>query len=108
MTKYVVVGAGGQLARDLSPRLNGEVMNLERSEFDLTRTESMRDKLADLRPDVVFNCAAYNFVDRAETEPDAAFAVNTWGVWALAKVCRDLDCMLVHFSTDYVFGLETE
>jgi dTDP-4-dehydrorhamnose reductase len=66
----------------------------------------MRQKLNDLRPDVVFNCAAYNFVDRAESEPDAAFAVNAWGVRTLAFICRDLDCVLVHFSTNYVFGLD--
>jgi dTDP-4-dehydrorhamnose reductase len=62
--------------------------------------------LTAIRPDVVINCAAYNFVDRAESEPEAVFAVNTWGVGALASICRDLDCRLVHFSTDYVFGLD--
>src|SRR5262249_38294899 len=47
-----------------------------------------------------------NFVDRAEAEPPAAFAVNAWGVRDLALACRDLDCALAHFSTDYVFGLD--
>ena len=59
-----------------------------------------------VRPDAVINCAAYNFVDRAEDEADAAFAVNVRGVRELAEVCRDLGCVLVHFSTDYVFGLD--
>jgi dTDP-4-dehydrorhamnose reductase len=106
MAKYVVVGAGGQLARDLIPRLEGEVVGLARSEFDLTRPESMRTKLMGLLPEVVFNCAAYNFVDLAESEPDAAFAVNAWGVRHLAEICRDLDCILVHYSTNYVFGID--
>jgi len=106
MATYVVVGAGGQLACDLIPRLDGKVVGLVRPEFDLTRPESMRTKLADHRPEVVFNCAAYNFVDRAESEPEAAFAVNAWGVRHLAEICRDLDCVLVHFSTNYVFGLD--
>jgi dTDP-4-dehydrorhamnose reductase len=64
----------------------------------------LRDALTELRPGVVINCAAYNYVDRAEDEPEAAFAVNAWGVRQLAQICRDLDCTLAHFSTDYVFG----
>jgi dTDP-4-dehydrorhamnose reductase len=108
MARNIVVGAGGQLARDLIPRLHGEIVGLARPEFDLTRPESMRTKLMGLRPEVVFNCAAYNFVDRAESEPDAAFAVNAWGVRHLAEICRDLDCGLVHFSTNYVFGLDAQ
>src|SRR5207302_5199978 len=64
--------------------------------------------LEKLRPDLVINCAAYNFVDRAESEPGAAFEVNAWAVKRLAVACRDLGFTLVHFSTDYVFGLDKE
>ena len=108
MKKHVVVGANGQLGHDLRARLEGQVTGLTRPEFDLTRTEAMRAKLTELRPDIVLNCAAYNFVDRAESEPDAAFAVNAWGARHLAEICRDLDCVLVHFSTNYVFGLDDQ
>jgi dTDP-4-dehydrorhamnose reductase len=104
--KYVVFGSAGQLGRDLCPRLPGEVVPLTRAHVDLTRPETFRAVLTDLRPDVVINCAAYNLVDRAEAEPDAAFAVNAWAVRDLARACRELDCTLVHFSTDYVFGLD--
>lgn len=104
--RYAVIGAAGQLGRDLCPRLRGEVLPLGRDRADLTRPDLVRATLAELRPDVVVNCAAYNFVDRAESEPAAACAVNAWGVRDLAAVCRDLDCTLVHFSTDYVFGLD--
>src|SRR2546428_421822 len=103
--KYVVLGAAGQLGRDLCPRLDGEVVPLTRQQADLTRPDVLRALLTAVRPDAVVNCAAYNFVDRAESEPEQAFAVNAWGVRALAQVCRDLDCCLVHFSSDYVFGL---
>jgi dTDP-4-dehydrorhamnose reductase len=106
--KYAVLGAAGQLGRDLCPRLRGDVVPLGRDRADLTRPDSLRSTLTDLKPDVVVNCAAYNFVDRAENEPDAAFTVNAWGVWSLARICRDMDCVLAHFSTDYVFGLETD
>jgi dTDP-4-dehydrorhamnose reductase len=104
--RYVILGAAGQLGHDLGPRLPGDVIPLTRELADLTYPQTLRTALAELRPDVVVNCAAYNFVDRAEVEPEAAFAVNTWGVRNLAVVCRDLDCKLVHFSTDYVFGLD--
>jgi dTDP-4-dehydrorhamnose reductase len=106
--KYAVIGAAGQLGRDLRPRLTGEVVALARTDADLTKPDLLRTTLAELRPDVVINCAAYNFVDKAEAEPPAAFAVNAWGVRELAVVCGDLDCTLVHFSTDYVFGLDAE
>jgi dTDP-4-dehydrorhamnose reductase len=104
--KYAVIGAAGQLGRDLCPRLAGEVIPLSRAEADLTKPDLLRVSLSSARPDVVINCAAYNFVDKAETEPRAAFDVNAHGVRDLALVCRDLVCCLVHFSTDYVFGLE--
>jgi dTDP-4-dehydrorhamnose reductase len=104
--KYAVLGAAGQLGRDLCPLLKGEVVPLTRAEADLTRPETLRATLTMLRPDTVVNCAAYNFVDRAESEPEAAMAVNGWGTRSLAEVCRDLDCTLLHFSTDYVFGLD--
>jgi dTDP-4-dehydrorhamnose reductase len=104
--RCVVLGAGGQLAADLVPRLPGEVVPLTRAGADLTQPAELRAALAELRPDAVVNCAAYNFVDRAEADPESAFAVNAWGVRHLAEVCRDLGCLLVHFSSDYVFGLD--
>jgi dTDP-4-dehydrorhamnose reductase len=106
--RYAILGATGQLAADVSDRLNGQVLRLTRQEADLTRPDTLQRALADAKPAVVFNCAAYNFVDRAETEPAAAFAVNAFGVRDLAHVCRELDCTLVHFSTDYVFGLNSD
>jgi dTDP-4-dehydrorhamnose reductase len=106
--KYAVLGAAGQLGRDLCPRLPGEVVPVTREHADLTRPEALRSTLTELWPDVVVNCAAYNLVDRAESEPAAAFAVNAWGVRELALACRDLGCVLVHFSTDHVFGLDED
>jgi dTDP-4-dehydrorhamnose reductase len=79
---------------------------LPQEQADLTHTEHIRTLLTELRPDVVVNCGAYNLVDRAESEPDAAFAVNAWGVRHLAQVSQTLGAVLVHFSTDYIFGLD--
>lgn len=104
--RYAILGANGQLGRELIPRLAGEVYPLARAQADLTRAEELYATIAQLRPDVIVNCAAYNFVDRAESEPAAAFAVNAWGVRDLARMCRELDTALVQFSSDYVFGLD--
>lgn len=104
--KYAVLGAAGQLGRDLCPRLDGEVVPLDRTRGDLGQPDELRATLADIRPNIVVNCAAYNFVDKAESEPDAAFAVNAWGVRSLARACCEIDAALLHFSTDYVFGLD--
>ena len=104
--KYAVLGANGQLGRDLCARLSGEGIALSRGQADVTSPEAVRKVLSDLRPEVVINCAAFNYVDRAETEPEAAFATNAHAVRNLAIICRDLDCTLVHCSTDYVFGFD--
>jgi dTDP-4-dehydrorhamnose reductase len=104
--RYAVLGAAGQLGRDLCPRLTGNVIPLTRERADLTRPQTLRAALEEVRPDVVVNCAAYNFVDRAEAESEAAFAANAWGVRELARLCGERDWALVHFSTDYVFGLD--
>ena len=81
---------------------------LTRADADLTRPADLRQALEARRPDVVINCAAYNLVDRAEQEPEAAFAVNAWGVRHLARACAMRDCALMHFSSDFVFGLDAD
>ncbi|AMV27028.1 dTDP-4-dehydrorhamnose reductase [Gemmata sp. SH-PL17] len=108
--KIAVLGAAGQLGRDLCPRLAalGEVVPLSRAEIDLARPGTIAPAVADLRPDVFVNCAAYNLVDKAESEPEVAFAVNAWGVRELAAACGTANAKLVHFSTDYVFGLDAD
>ncbi|MBX9624259.1 MAG: dTDP-4-dehydrorhamnose reductase [Gemmataceae bacterium] len=104
--RIAVLGAAGQLGRDLVPRLAGEVLPLTRADLDLARPETIAPALDRVRPAVLVNCAAFNFVDKAEAEPDAAFAVNAWGVRELARACRSAGTKLVHVSTDYVFGLD--
>lgn len=105
--RVAVLGAGGQLGRDLCPRLSGDVVPLTRSDIDLDRPDTFAAFFSARRPDVFLNCAAYNLVDRAEVEPDAAFRVNAWGVRELARACRAANARLVHVSTDYVFGLDS-
>ena len=103
-----VLGSRGQLGRDLVPRLPGDVRPLTRSDIDLDHPESVAAYFAAHNPDVFVNCSAYNLVDAAEADPDAAFRVNAWGVRALAVACAKAGTKLVHVSTDYVFGLNAE
>ena len=104
--KVAVLGSAGQLGRDLVPRLAGEVVSLTRADLDLAKPETIAPAVERVRPAVLVNCAAYNFVDKAEAEPEAAFAVNAWGVRELARACAAAGVKLVHISTDYVFGLD--
>ena len=66
----------------------------------------MRRAVADARPDVIVNCAAYNNVDGAEDRPPDAFAVNAFAVRSLARAAEDAGATLVHYGTDFIFDGE--
>jgi len=103
--KIGLIGAAGQLAADLLIKLEGhDVLPLTRAELDICRPETIDATLDPLDLDVVINTAAYNLVDKAETEPLAAFEVNGAGVANLARYIGKRNWRLIHFSTDYVFG----
>ncbi len=104
--KAVIFGSSGQLGLELSQdlaRRGYEVRRFERTAIDISDCAKVEEALAHFDPSVVFNAAAYNQVDVAEKEPQAAFAANALGVRNLALACRQVDARLVHFSTDYVF-----
>lgn len=104
--RAVVFGAIGQLGVELVRELSARgyaVKGWDRAQADITDAAAIERALAEYDPQVVFNSAAYNQVDVAEKEPQAAFAVNALAVRNLALACRQIDAKLVHFSTDYVF-----
>ena len=79
------------------------VSGFDRASVDIGDADRVEQKLAQVDPALVLNAAAYNQVDVAEKEPQAAFVANALAVRNLAMACRQLDARLVHFSTDYVF-----
>lgn len=104
--RVLVAGREGQVARALLARLTPEghaVTALEPPELDLTSRESIAAALAGTRPDLVVNAAAYTAVDRAEDQPDLAYAVNRDGAARLAEAAAARGAPFIHFSTDYVF-----
>src|SRR5260370_9268912 len=105
--RAVVFGSSGQLGVELVRELNARgftVHGFERKAIDITDRERVEQALADLDPGLVLNAAAYNQVDVAEREPQAAFLANALGVRNLALACRQVDARFVHFSPHYVFA----
>lgn len=103
--RIIVVGSKGMLAQDFIPLLKKEheTFGFDQDQVDVKDKERVFDLIGRIRPDLVINCAAYNQVDQAETDRDAAFRVNGYGVQYLALACQQFRSILCHFSTDYVF-----
>src|SRR5262245_22540451 len=102
--KIILLGAARQLAHALKSALaNHEVLPWTRTAVDITDEARLRDQVTVAAPDAVVNATAYNLVDQAEKESEAAFAVNAFAARNLARICAEVGCTLLHFSTDYVF-----
>jgi dTDP-4-dehydrorhamnose reductase len=104
--KHLILGGAGQLGQAFLRQLGVEARALDRAAGDLLQPQALESLLDAERPAVVLNCAAYNAVDKAESDGAAAFAVNALGPGKLASLCAARKILLVHFSTNYVFGLD--
>jgi dTDP-4-dehydrorhamnose reductase len=107
--KILVTGGNGQVGTELSRHgaaWQTEVHAVTRDELDITQSGAVLTILKQAKPDVVVNAAAYTAVDKAETEPDRAFAANRDGPGFLAMGCAKIGVPLIHISTDYVFNGE--
>jgi dTDP-4-dehydrorhamnose reductase len=100
--KILVAGAGGQLARQIIDQA-GDVTAPDKQELDITDFSVVSSVIADTKPDIVINCAAFNDVDGAEGNWQDAFLINGIGVKHLALACSKNNAVLMHFSSDYVF-----
>lgn len=100
--RTLVLGAEGQLGSELV-KLLPDAVGLNHRDLSVTDAAGVARACLRYRPEVLFNCAAYNAVDRAEIEPELAYEVNAAGAASAAAVCRDQGARLVHFSTNFVF-----
>ncbi|BDB17075.1 NAD(P)-dependent oxidoreductase [Pseudomonas sp. CYM-20-01] len=103
--KILICGQHGQVSRELQQRLQGlgELIVLGRDQLDLANAEQIRQQVRAHRPSLIINAAAHTAVDQAESEPDAAFAINAIAPGILAEEAKALGIPLIHYSTDYVF-----
>ncbi len=105
MTRILVTGAKGQLGQALTRLVSSfEWTFLDRAEFDLELTENIKIKLEKFDFDILINAAAYTAVDDAEDNADSAFKINALALEPIAEVCKAKSALLIHISTDYVFG----
>ena len=107
--KILVTGASGQLGYDVCQELEHreiEYLGTASTDMDITDREAVWRVITDYHPDAVIHCAAYTAVDRAEEEPERAFAVNGQGTRNIAEACGETGAKLLYISTDYVFSGE--
>jgi len=103
--RILIVGAAGQVGVELQRSFAdyGEIICRDRDTVDLAVADQVRSMVRDAAPNIILNAAAYTAVDRAESEPDVAMAVNAQAPDILAEEALRMDALLVHYSTDYVF-----
>jgi dTDP-4-dehydrorhamnose reductase len=104
-TRILLFGANGQVGYELVKSLKplGLLNSVVRAEANFGDPERLRIAVRNFKPDIVVNAAAYTAVDKAEAEPELAFAVNAQAPGVLAEEAEAVDACLVHYSTDYVF-----
>jgi dTDP-4-dehydrorhamnose reductase len=109
--KIFLTGKDGQVGLALHKKLAsvGEVIATGRNELNLENSDAIRAFIEKIKPDIIINAAAYTDVDKAESEIELAYKLNTEAPRVLAVKASQLDIPIIHFSTDYVFdGLKNE
>jgi dTDP-4-dehydrorhamnose reductase len=105
MTKILLFGKSGQIGSEAHKTLSkmGEVIACDYQEFDITNLSGLEHFIKHISPDIIYNAAGYTDVDKAESEHQQTYLVNTLAPEVMAKTAASIDALLVHFSTDYVF-----
>ena len=111
--KMLVTGAAGQLGHDIikeAEKRGHEAIGTDLGEkwnglqIDITDAEAVKQAIREIRPDIVYHCAAWTAVDAAEDAGEIVFQVNAQGTRNIAEACTETDCKIVYISTDYVFN----
>jgi dTDP-4-dehydrorhamnose reductase len=117
MRKYLILGSKGQLGKEFVrffQKIEANYQAFDIDEIDISDKDKLYELCQSYKPDFIINCAAYNLVDNAESDPDSAYKSNTYGVQNLAEISSGTKSFLIHYGTDYVFdgkketGLYTE
>ena len=107
--KILLTGANGMLAKAVRSRLLGnEVILTDVEELDITDEQAVLNFVRETKPEYIINCAAYTAVDKAEEAGEIVEKINADGPANLAKAAKENDAVLIHISTDYVFGGELD
>ena len=104
--KVLLTGACGQLGaafQSIFLKKNVDYVALDKTDMDISNVDKVYSILSAIKPHIIINTAAYTNVDLSEEQSKEAFLINSNGPLILAKICAELDIILVHFSTDYVF-----
>ena len=105
--KFLVTGVNGQLGYDVLKELKEQgyqdVLAPTREEMDITKKDVVQDIVLNYRPDVIFHCAAYTAVDKAEEEKEKCYDINVNGTKYLVECAREIGAKIIYISTDYVF-----
>ncbi len=103
--KVLLIGKNGQVGNELNQTLNniGELISLDRTKIDLSNNQNIIDTIQEIKPNIIVNAAAYTTVDKAESNYELAYQINTIAPQILAEESKKIKAKLIHISTDYVF-----
>jgi dTDP-4-dehydrorhamnose reductase len=105
LPRVLIIGNAGQVGGELQRSFAGcgEIIGVDRESVDLAQADQVRALVRRIEPEIILNAAAYTAVDRAESEPELAMAINAEAPRILAEEALRVNALLVHYSTDYVF-----
>lgn len=108
--RILITGANGMLAKEIKEKFakGNELILTDVAELDITNLEMVKEFIKKEKPECIINCAAFTAVDKAETAGEIVEKINAEGPTNLAKAAKEVNSVLVHVSTDYVFGGDLE